>query len=216
MPSIKQRAVSDSQKAQRRQDILDSARELFKQSNHYDSILMVHIAKNISLTKGTLYLYFKTKEEVFLALYQQEFDHLIDRLIKALDEIDVGSVDHFHSAIIDSMLGYDTFLRLNGMLHSVLEHNIEEGTALNFKTFLRDHLVVLSAKIEGKFPELKMGEGAQLMLLIHEVLIGTYHAASPSPCLESILERPDMSFMKLDFEQEFSKLLSLVLKGFFK
>lgn len=212
---VKRRAVSEDQKAQRRADILASARTLFNQCVHYDDILMKQIAENISLTKGTLYLYFKTKEEVFLALYEEEFVALCTRLNAALENAgNPISVDALHKVITSSLLGYPTFLRLNSMLHAVLEHNIELDTALRFKSLLRDQMLHTAALIERGVPGLASGQGAELLLFIHEVAIGTYHAATPSPCLDQIFERPDMKFMKLDFETEFPKLLRHLLKGF--
>ena len=212
---VKRRAVSEEQKAQRRADILSSARDLFNQCSRYDEILMKHIAENIKLTKGTLYLYFKTKEEVFLALYEEEFVALCDRINSALID-SMGELDakQLQSIMVNSVLGFETFLRLNGMLHSVLEQNIEFETALSFKTLLRDRMLETSALLESKITQLQPGQGAELMLLVHEVTIGTYHTATPSPCLDLVFERPDMSFMKLDFAEEFPKLLGYVLKGY--
>lgn len=219
MAHVKRRAVSEEQKAQRREDILNSARELFQNCTRYDAILMKHIAENIKLTKGTLYLYFKTKEEVFLSLYEQEFVALCERmqrgiLLKAnggarkLDASDIQEV------LVQSVTGHDTFLRLNGLLHSVLEQNIEFETALRFKTMLRDLMLESAAVFEANVAGVGAGRGAELLLLVHEVTIGAYHTASPSPCLDLVFERPDMQFMKLHFDEEFPKLLGYLLKGF--
>jgi len=45
-------------------------------------------------------------------------------------------------------------------------------------------------------------------------MIGCFHVSSPTPCLEDVFSRPDMAFMKLDFAQEFTKSLHLILLGF--
>ncbi|TNC82433.1 MAG: hypothetical protein C9356_03130 [Oleiphilus sp.] len=209
------RAVNEAQKAQRRADILDSARALFNQSAHYEDILMKHIAENIALTKGTLYLYFKTKEEVFLALYEEEFLALCQRLRIALSGAPPQTeVSQLHAIICGAMLGYPTFLRLNSMLHAVLERNIEFETALRFKSLLRDQMLETAEQLEEKVKGLSSGQGAELLLLVHEITIGAYHTSSPSPCLDLVFERPDMQFMKLDFETEFPKLLKYLLQGY--
>jgi AcrR family transcriptional regulator len=219
MTSVKRRAVSDAQKAQRREDILNSARELFQNCSRYDAILMKHIAENIKLTKGTLYLYFKTKEEVFLALYEQEFLTLCQRMQSAVlahaknRKAGLGA-EELQDVFVSAVAGQDTFLRLNGLLHSVLEQNIEFDTALRFKTMLRDRMIETAAVLEANVDGLKAGQGAELLLLVHEVTIGSYHTASPSPCLNLVFERPDMQFMKLHFDEEYPKLLGYMLKGF--
>ena len=114
MTSVKRRAVSDAQKAQRREDILNSARELFQNCSRYDAILMKHIAENIKLTKGTLYLYFKTKEEVFLALYEQEFLTLCQRMQSAVlahaknRKAGLGA-EELQDVFVSAVAGQDTF-----------------------------------------------------------------------------------------------------------
>jgi len=216
MKQLNRRAVNQEQKAQRREDILNSARELFISTDNYDAILMKHIAENISLTKGTLYLYFKTKEEVFLALYEREFELLCDRMVAGLAHDPGRRIDkqQLHALVCKAVIGHALFLRLNGLLHSVLEHNIEYDTALAFKIKLRDRLMSTAAVLEQHVLGLGQGRGAELLLLVHEVTIGTYHAATPSPCLDLVFERPDMQFMKLDFSVEFPKMLDLVLTSY--
>jgi len=215
MGTIRKRAVSQEQKEKRRVDILESARSLFNQSDNYESLLMKDIAANIGLTKGTLYLYFKTKEEVFLALYTDEFNRIFDSVDSDLAVIAKQSggpnLKAVHSVFCQHLLDNATFLRLNSLLHAVLEQNIEYETALTFKTLLRMRILSSGALLELCLPQLAPGKGPELLLGIHEVLIGCYHAATPSACLEAIFERPDMQFMKLDFEKEFEKTLRILL-----
>jgi len=219
MVAIKRRAVSVAQKEQRRQDILQSARELFTTHLDYDSLLMKHVAENISLTKGTLYLYFKTKEEVFLALYTEEFNlrfDVIDDFLATYSKVGAegNGIDIFLKIMTDSMVEQQTFLRLNSLLHTVLEQNIELDCALEFKTLLRDRLNATGKSVERILPFLKAGQGTELLLMTHELMIGCFHASTPTPCLEEVLQRPDMIFMKLDFEVEFAKAIRLILLGY--
>ena len=61
------RAIREDQKLVRRQQILDTAWGLF-QENDYEHVNIIDVAKGAGLAKGTVYLYFKTKEELFLSL----------------------------------------------------------------------------------------------------------------------------------------------------
>lgn len=215
--SVRKRAVSETQKAQRRQDILNSALNMFETIGSYDAISMKQIAENIGLTKGTLYLYFKTKEEVFLALYEEAFERICQQIKNELEaESSVIDGEALHRVLSQAMVNQSTYLRLNSLLHNVLEQNIELDTALAFKTLLRDRMVELAVLLEQKVEGLDAGRGAELMLMVHEIVIGAYHASSPSPCLDPVFERSDLAFMRLDFEVEFPKLLGYLLKGFLK
>ncbi|MEC7163696.1 MAG: TetR/AcrR family transcriptional regulator, partial [Pseudomonadota bacterium] len=45
---------------------------------------MANLAKLAGVAKGTLYLYFATREEVFLALYDQSLNRVSERFIAQL------------------------------------------------------------------------------------------------------------------------------------
>ncbi|MDE2140118.1 MAG: helix-turn-helix transcriptional regulator, partial [Gammaproteobacteria bacterium] len=77
------RAVSDEQKAERRSTILQTALTAFADTA-YDELTMDRIAADAGLAKGTLYLYFRSKEEVFLALCEHELGRWFDDLDTAL------------------------------------------------------------------------------------------------------------------------------------
>ena len=64
MSTLKRR---EKEKEQRRKLILDAAQTLFF-SKHYDEITIEEIAEKSQLAKGTLYLYFKSKEALYSAV----------------------------------------------------------------------------------------------------------------------------------------------------
>lgn len=55
------------EREQRSQDIVDAAEEVFF-SKGYEGATMDEIAETAELSKGTLYLYYKTKEELYFAI----------------------------------------------------------------------------------------------------------------------------------------------------
>ena len=64
------RARTQDQKYFRRQQILEAAEQHFADVG-YEAFSMVNLARLAGVVKGTLYLYFKTREEVLLTLYNQ-------------------------------------------------------------------------------------------------------------------------------------------------
>ncbi|CAN5888909.1 TetR/AcrR family transcriptional regulator [soil metagenome] len=61
----------------RREEILQAAKELFLEES-YDSTTIRRIADRVGISAPALYLYFKDKEALMLALCDQTFAHLID------------------------------------------------------------------------------------------------------------------------------------------
>ena len=66
--SNNKRAYSDDAKQQREENIIEAAATLLMEKG-YHAINMAEIARATGLAKGTLYLYFKTKEELFLKVF---------------------------------------------------------------------------------------------------------------------------------------------------
>ncbi|MDA8661195.1 TetR/AcrR family transcriptional regulator, partial [Luminiphilus sp.] len=73
MAELKRRAVTDAQKQFRRQEILDGARAYFEAAG-YEGFTMTQLAARLGIVKGTLYLYFPTKEAIILALYARALE----------------------------------------------------------------------------------------------------------------------------------------------
>ena len=57
----------ERERQQRRNDIIDAARELFAEKD-FDEVSMDEIAGKVGLGKSTLYLYFKNKESLYFAV----------------------------------------------------------------------------------------------------------------------------------------------------
>jgi AcrR family transcriptional regulator len=67
------------EKAQRRQEILDAARaEFFERGFHRPTV--DDVANHAEVSKGTIYLYFESKEEILAHLLLEGLDLLLDRM----------------------------------------------------------------------------------------------------------------------------------------
>ena len=77
----------EREKLQRRNDIIDAAEKLFF-SRGFESATMDEIAEMAELSKGTLYLYFKSKEDLQFAIFMRGSDILM-KMMK--DNLSTGS-----------------------------------------------------------------------------------------------------------------------------
>ena len=76
------RARSPDAKRARRQSILTTAEQILR-SDGFDAFTMNSLANTTGLAKGTLYLYFSSREELVLALYIHLNDDWVDRFLLA-------------------------------------------------------------------------------------------------------------------------------------
>src|SRR5690242_7311160 len=76
MPSTNLRAIS---KASKRKAILRAASRLFAQ-RPFQEVLLEDVAAAAKVAKGTVYLYFKSKEQLYLSLMQESFEPVVREL----------------------------------------------------------------------------------------------------------------------------------------
>jgi AcrR family transcriptional regulator len=213
-----QRAIGDIEKNERRQQILQSAAALFETA-HYDQVSILEVARLSGLAKGTVYLYFNTKEELFLALLDQAFGDWFADLQQCLltfpESEPLLRVTRLASALTESLQQHPLLLRLLPILHTVLEHNIPYPVALEFKQHLRTHLLQTGEQIEGCLPFLKPGQGAELLLSAYAGLIGLQSMTQPSEVVSQVLQQPEMAMFVIDAPAALYQMVSRLLIGLY-
>jgi AcrR family transcriptional regulator len=91
------------EKERRKKDILDVARSLFW-ANGFDGSTIPGIAKALELAPGTIYLYYPSKEAIYLELLLEGYDFLIARLREAAKS--TASPDVRAEMLLDAFLGF--------------------------------------------------------------------------------------------------------------
>jgi len=71
----------------RRSDIFNAAEKLFA-AKGFNNTSIDEIAKEAQYAVGTIYLYFKGKEELYFELLHEKMKHVVDKIRKELAEID--------------------------------------------------------------------------------------------------------------------------------
>lgn len=84
---------------ERRQEIIVIARELFQRKN-YESTTMQDIMNALGIAKGTIYHYFKSKEELLEAVIEDSVHEYIAGMEKVLNETEGTGLDKMRTLII--------------------------------------------------------------------------------------------------------------------
>lgn len=189
------RARTPEQKDERRQQILDCAGSRFHRSN-YDRLTMTEIATQAGLSKGTLYLYFESKEELFFAVllqgYQEWFAELIG--IEPLDLVEV---------VVQSLQQRPRLLELMSLAPLVLERNASPQVVLDFKRKLAALLQQLSTAT---------GLPPERLIWLHAAIVGLFLSTTcPAPLKEAMSQDPDLQIFTLDFSQQLGPLLRTLI-----
>lgn len=86
----------------KKNEIAQAARELFTDYG-YKAVSMEQIAQRANVAKGTLYLYFKDKEDLFIYL-AEEFIKQFDNFIKEIEDKKLSLVDEIHEVIYNMLM----------------------------------------------------------------------------------------------------------------
>lgn len=77
-------AVKPTKKGDKRQQILDAAVEVFARTGFFGS-RVADIAREAEVADGTIYLYFKSKDEILLAVFEQKMQEMIQAATEAME-----------------------------------------------------------------------------------------------------------------------------------
>ena len=208
------RARSEEEKTERRNAIVTTAWRMYTREPSFAAFTMAALARQAGLAKGTLYLYFRTKEELFLALLESGFDAWFDVIDARLDDGDrEWTPEDAAEVVVRSMRGRETLARLLSILPTIVEHNVEFDAALRFKRKVMHRAEVTGHRLEARLPFLRPGDGARFLVHVHALVIGTWQLAEPSPVIRRVMEVPELAPARVDFDEDLRYLLSTLLKG---
>ena len=209
----RKRARSVEARAERRDEILDVAEGLFAEQRFVD-LHMARLAEEIGLAKGTLYLYFPSKESLFLAVVQRSLDVWFVALGERLSRHAFIDPEALASELTETLVERPRLTRLLALLHTVLEQNITEEDAVEFKVFLARKMGRMGIELERLIPTLEPGQGHRLLFHVHALVVGLRQASDPSAAVERALERPELRHLQIDFRTELSAAFSALFRGF--
>ena len=208
------RARQPEQKEQRREAILAAGWTLFKEIG-YTAISMTRVAKTAGLAKGTLYLYFKTKEELFLAILTDWFPTFFDALNRLVQEMPPGlSVEQAATRFASFLTENLTELHLMSLGPGILEHNTGDDAIRRFKETTLFHVAQTGQIMEDTFPFVATGSGPQLVLDIYVMIVGAMQVTMmPEHVAALVSQEPHLKPFDIEIEAYLAHLIGTHLSG---
>lgn len=210
---LPQRARREEDKEARRRQLLEAALGLYEATS-YDEVKMADVAERAGLAKGTVFLYFPTKEALFLALLEELLFAWFERLEEVLQQAEgrwAGA--RLAQAVADSLEGQESLTRLLARLQTVLEQNVEMEQVRAFKERLLVAVGRAGALVEQRLPFLEPGEGGRFLLHVHALVTGLRQMADVAPVAREVLAAPHMEPLRVDFTRELTHTLTTLLRG---
>jgi AcrR family transcriptional regulator len=204
------KAKTEQERAQRRQKLIEAARGLLDEQPFQD-ITIAQIAATAGVAKGTTYLYFRTREELFCNLLLQEMQAWRDHLEGSLCQMRGGSVEQLAQRLTHSFLQRPVLMELLRWMHAGLEQNLSEEAALLFRQRTARIYRDLGHCVEEAAPALA-GQGSLFLRRAHVVMVGLTQLATPAPIVKKVLARePSLALLRGDLRTEMITMLTALL-----
>ena len=208
--AINQRARSEEQKTLRRNAVLKVA-ELYFLEVGYEAFSMSHLAKRAGVAKGTLYLYFETREEIFLTLYEQS---LIRWSQIFINDLPVSMTSKSYAQKLYSTAMADgTFLPLLIRLEHIIEHNVAIPRLISSKQIFIHHVDAI-AEVTSIALTLNKPQAIEVVKTMGVLLIGaTQGDQAPSLDNEELPKDVRDLIDSFSFEPLFIKNAARIIEG---
>ena len=178
------RALSQTDKEARHEAILDAAEQLWL--NRPDQMPSIaEIAIEAGLAKGTLYLYFPSKEALFLALHERHVRQFFGKVSQRAEQQQPMTIDDMIEIQRRFLIETPAFLPLASLSHGLLERHLPLETAFAFEQRTHAGLGSVVEKLQQHFPRMTQ----ELLLQSYALILGLWQLLRPSPLKELMKER---------------------------
>ncbi|MEW6562963.1 MAG: TetR/AcrR family transcriptional regulator [Pseudomonadota bacterium] len=191
-------AISPEERELRSNQILDAAVALWLE--HPERMINVaEVAQRAGMAKGTVYLYFESKEDMLLAAHERHVDSFFQALITHLKSSTQVSFDSVMTVARDYILRQPAFLPLGTLVAAVMSKSVSQAAAEAFNARSEQRLFAAGEALCRHFPLHGTQEGVQLLMRSYALMLGFWQLVgnrSPLNQCAGVLE-----MMRHDYEQ---------------
>ena len=182
--------------ATRREEIINACQRLY-QTMSFKEITLKEIGAETSFSRPTIYNYFQTKEEIFLALYEREYDLWNAELEAILAENELLSKAGLAEQIARSLEKREQLLKLLAMNNYDMEANSRPELLASFKGAYGKSLENMDRILEKFCPELDAAQRLSFRLVFFPFMFGIYPYAAVTEKQRLAMEQAGVDFRYL-------------------
>jgi AcrR family transcriptional regulator len=209
---IRQRAMQAEDKQERHTAILDAAERLLA-SGPERVASVAEVADEAGLAKGTVYLYFPSKEELLLAVHERNIDGFFGELIERLEGDGTVTIDDIlaltHRHIVEPPL----FLPLAARCFGLMAQSIPAEPAMAFKQRMAGRLTRAGAGLERHFEQLRPGAGLALLRHSYALILGLWQMSGAAICPMSDGQSGALPALSYSYPDELDRALVALWNG---
>ncbi|MBQ9593771.1 MAG: TetR family transcriptional regulator [Lachnospiraceae bacterium] len=167
------RKVTPEEIARKREEIINACEQLY-QTMSFREITLKEIGSITSFSRPTIYNYFETKEEIFLALYTREYDRWNKQLSAILKDNEALTRAELADRIAKSLAERPQLLKLLSMNNYDMEANSRQELLATFKRSYGRSLQLMCMLLTKFCPEMKAADIQNIIYIFFPFMFGIY------------------------------------------
>ena len=157
----------------RREEIINACEKLY-QTMSFKEITIKEIGNATSFTRTSIYNYFQTKEEIFLALLKREYELWIASLKETMERVDTMTRDEFAAMLAHSLEERAQLLKIMSMNHYDMETGSRPEHLAAFKVAYGGSIRTVMACLQKYFPDMPVGQKQDFIYTFFPFMFGIY------------------------------------------
>lgn len=172
--------------AERREEIISACAELYREHS-FKEITLQKIGDATTFTRTSIYNYFHTKEEIFLALFQREYELWIKELDEILENYSELTRENFADKLAKSLENRVQLLKLLSMNLYDMETNSRLENLIEFKRVYGNSLKAVKLCLDKFFPNMPEEDREKFVYSFFPFVYGIYPYAFVSEMQEQAM-----------------------------
>lgn len=190
----------------RKEEIIDACEKLYKEVG-FKNVNIKLIGDNISCSRTSIYNYFETKEEIFLALVEREYIKWNNDLLKIYERDTKTSIGEFIDLIVSSLSKRKILLKLISMNMYEMEENSSYENVKNYKMAYTES-VNLFKKCLIKLLNYNDDKATEIVFTFFPFMIGIYPYSA-------VTEKQKKALNELNFKYNYYNIEELIKMGLY-
>lgn len=178
----------------RREEIINACEKLY-QTMSFKEITIKEIGNAVSFTRTSIYNYFQTKEEIFLALLKREYEMWIASLKRTMAEHEAMTKDEFADMLAHSLEERAGLLKILSMNHYDMETGSRPERLAEFKAAYGEALRTVAAGLDKYFPDLSGSEKQDFVYTFFPFMFGIYPYTFVTEKQKAAMEEAGVSYV---------------------
>ena len=196
----------------RREEIISACAQLY-QTMSFKEITLKDIAGATSFTRTSIYNYFQTKEEIFLALMQKEYERWVAALDNLAASYTVMSVEAFSGALAHTLEKRGMLLKLLSMNHFDMEENSRPECLREFKEAYGASIEALGRCLAKFFPGMDARARQDFLYAFLPFLYGLYPYTTVSGKQRRAMAEAGLDFVYMSVYDMACSCVRALLRG---